>query len=230
MFARSRPFAFASYGSRRSRWRLPRWLVLLLAGTAAGAAAVVVIQERYLPPRLSASESVALRSAFERAEVDRLRLSDGLGQTTRRLETALAERKAAADELAASRATATRLHDDLAAVVATLPPDPRVAPVAVRAGRFTAKGGLLNYDLVLTREGATGRPIAGTLQFLVEGESERGAPVTVAAKAIMLSMGRHEVLRGSLPLPVGFRPRQTTIQVLDRLGGAPLGMRVLPIK
>jgi hypothetical protein len=34
-------------------------------------------------------------------------------------------------------------------------------------------------------------------------------------------------LRGSLPLPDAFVPRQTTIQVLDRVGGKVLGMRVM---
>jgi len=34
-------------------------------------------------------------------------------------------------------------------------------------------------------------------------------------------------VRGSLPLPQGFRPQQTTIQVLDRVGGKLLGMRVI---
>lgn len=230
MFGRSKPVVFSSYGRRRSRWRLPRWLWLLLAGIGAGAAAVVGVQERYLPQRLSASASAELRGAFERADAERLRLGNELRETTRRLEAALSERKAVADDLSASRATATRLHDDLASVVTSLPPDPRSAAVAVRAGRFTAKGGLLNYDLVLTREGATGKPLAGALQFVVAGESERGTQVTVTPKAIPLSVGSHEVMRGSLPLPAGFRPQQTTIQVLDRIGGALLGMRVLPIK
>jgi hypothetical protein len=35
------------------------------------------------------------------------------------------------------------------------------------------------------------------------------------------------VVRGSLALPEGFRPRQVSIQLLDREGGKLLGMRVL---
>jgi hypothetical protein len=89
---------------------------------------------------------------------------------------------------------------------------------------------VLNYDLVFTREGATGKPIPGVLQLLVNGESERGTPATASLKAVGLTMGRHEVLRGSLQLPSGFRPRQTVVQVLDRVGGALLGMRVLTIR
>jgi hypothetical protein len=46
-------------------------------------------------------------------------------------------------------------------------------------------------------------------------------------KPVDLSIGAHEVVRGSQPLPDGFRPRQVTIQVLERAGGRALGMRVM---
>lgn len=230
MFGRSKPVFFGSYARRRSRWHPPRWLVLLLAGTVAGAGAVVVVQERYLPPRLSPGASAQLRGAFEQADGERLRLRDELSQTRRRLESALSEKKAVADELAAGRATTARLQDDLAAVVRSLPADPRGGTVAVRAGRFTAKGGLLSYDVVLTRQHAGGKPMPGSLQLLVAGESERGSQATVTAQPIPLSVGSHEVVRGSLPLPQGFKPRQTTIQVLDKVAGKPLGMRVLQVQ
>ena len=39
--------------------------------------------------------------------------------------------------------------------------------------------------------------------------------------------GAQQVLRGKVALPEGLKPRQVTVQVLDRAGGRPLGMRVL---
>ena len=230
MFGRSRPVVFSSYGRRRSRWRLPRWLCLLLIGIGAGAAAVVGVQERYLPPRLSASESAEVRGAFEQADAERARLRDELGEARRRIEAASSVHKSVADELATSRTAAARLRDDLASVVASLPPDPRDGAVAVRAGRFTAKDGMLRYELVLTRETASGKPFPGTLQLLVAGESGRGTQAMFAPKPIPLSVGSQEVVRGSLALPAGFKPLQTTIQVLDQSASKSLGMRVLPIK
>ncbi len=230
MLGRSRPVPFNPYGRRRSRWRLPRWLVLLLLGMAAGAAAVILVQERYLPPRLSADASNKLSVAFEQAEAERLRLKTELAGTAQRLESALAEKKELTDDLAASRATTTQLRDDVSSVVAALPPDPRGGGVEVRAGRFSVKAGSLAYDVVLSRERGAGKPVAGVMQLVLLGESARGADTSVTLKPVALSIGSHQVVRGSLPLPDGLRPRQATIQVLDRAGGRLLGMRVILVK
>jgi hypothetical protein len=142
----------------------------------------------------------------------------------------LAEGKAVAEQLAASRAAVERLRDDLAVTAALLPPDPRGGTVAVRAGRFTANDGWLRYDVALTREGPVARPLSGIVKLRVSGDSARGGPATLEPKPIPLSVGSLEVVRGSLPLPEGFTPRQTTVQVLDRATGQPLGMRVLRVQ
>ena len=227
----SRPIVFNPYGRRRARWRPPRWLVLLVVGIALGAAGVVVVQERYLPPRLSADASAALRADYERADVERVQLKQELGETSRRMQGALADGKGVTDDLAASRASVKRLQDELAAVVAALPPDPRGGSVEVRAGRFTTQGGQLGYDIVLTRaRAAAGKPLAAVLQIVVAGASARGPEASVAAKPVPVAIGSHEIVRGSVPLPEGFRPRDATIQVLDRPGGKALGMRVMLVK
>ncbi len=227
MLGRSRPVIFDPYGRRR-RTGPPRWLVLLLAGIALGAGAVVLVQERYLPPRLSADASVQLRGAFEHADAERTRLQRELDQTGQRLATALAERRRATDELAASRAGVAQLRDDLVAAVDALPPDPRGGAVQVRAARFTAtRDGALAYEIVLTRERAAGKPLAGVMQLVVAGDPARGPGSAIALAPIPVSIGSREVVRGSAPLPAGFRPRQSTVQVLDRSGGKALGMRVI---
>ena len=66
MLGRSRPVEFNPYGRRRSRRRFPRWLLLLLVGVAVGAGGVVLVQERYLPPRLSAEASTRLAGSLSR--------------------------------------------------------------------------------------------------------------------------------------------------------------------
>ncbi len=204
--------------------------MLLLIGIVFGAAAVIIVQERYLPPRMSAGESAQLRSAYEQASGERQQLQDELSQTRQKLEAELAKNKVMAADLAASRTDTESLRNDVATVIESLPPDPRGGEVEVRAAQFVAKNGLLGYDIVLTRDGAGGKPISGVLQFIVSGDATRGGADTVTLQPISLSIGRHEVLRGAVPLPDGFRPRQTRVQVLDGEGGKALGMRVLLVR
>lgn len=229
MFGQSRPVVIDRYGSRRTR-RVPRWLVLLLFGIAAGAGGVVWVQENYLPPRLSAAETAQLRQDYAQADGERNQLKKDLAEATKRLDAALAEGKTGADDLSASRQTVERLRETLAFVAEALPPDPRGGAVEVRAGRFVAAPGKLDYDVLLYRERAGGKPLAGVVQFVLSGESSRGGPTTVAIKPLPVSVGQHEGLTGSVALPDGFRPRQATINVLDRPDGRSLGMRVMYVK
>ena len=230
MFGRTPRPVVIDYGRQRSRWRLPRWLVLLTLGIALGVGGLLWVQERYLPPRLSQAESVQLRSAFEQADSERQRLQAQLNDTAQRLQTALADKQRQDAELATPRAVAQQLRDELGAVIASLPPDPRGGTVAVRSGRFAAQGGALAYDLVLTRERDAARPMATTLQLSLMGVNARGAEISIDLKPVNLSIAGHEVVRGKQALPEGFRPRQATVQVLERASGKPLGMRVLLVQ
>lgn len=229
MFGSNKPVVLESYGRRRSRWRPPRWAVLLASGVAIGVLGVLVAQEKYLPPRLSASDSAKLRSDYATADSDRTRLRASLDDTTRKLNTALADKKALSETLATSNTTIGRLREDVAAAVAGLPADPRGGSIEVRAAKFAARGNTLSYDVVLTRERAS-RPMPAALQLIVSGDSGKGSETTVALQPVSLTIGSHEIVRGSQALPDGFRPRQTTVQVLDRVGGKSLGMRVMLVK
>jgi hypothetical protein len=230
MLGQFKPIAFEPYGKRRSRRLLPRWLVLLLIGAAIGAGVVVIVQERYLPPRLSADASAALKRSFAQADAERLRLKGELGDTAKRLETALADKESLVGELNNSREANDRLREDVASLVASLPSDPRAGAIEVRAARFTVRGNALAYDVVLSRERAEGKPFVGVMQLTVAGESGSGAENSVTLKPVAISVGKYESLRGALPLPEGFKPRQTTINVLDRVDGKRMGMRVMHVK
>jgi len=229
MFGRSRPVTFDPYARRRSR-RVPRWLVLLVSGIAIGAAAIVVAEERWLPPRLSAEASARLQSSYERADAERTRLAAELEATSKRLEAAVAQREAAVKELAAARAANAELRADVDALVDALPPDPRGGTVAVRAARFSQQGTGLVYDVVLSRERAGAKPLGGVMQLIVDGAPARGPERRLALEPVPISVGRYDSVRGTAPLPEGFRPRQTTVQVLDRIGGKLLGMRIMSLK
>ena len=230
MFGSSKPVVLR-YGSRRQRgWRPPGWLLLLLFGIAVGAGGLWLLQEEYLPPRLSAEASSELRSAYEQADVERKSLKTQLASTTQQLDAAKATTQRQSEELAAPRAAAQKLRDDMGALIAALPADPRGGAVEVRTARFVPQGNALAYDVVLTRERDTAKPLAGVMQLSVLGLTARGVETTVASKPVDVSVGAHALVRGSLPLPDGVRARQVTVQVLDAPGGKTLGMRIMLVK
>jgi len=228
MLGSSKPIPFEPYGRRRSRRGMPRWLLLMLLGIGLGAGAVLFVQERYLPPRLSAEASAQLRDSFERADAERHRLRVELTATSDRLRGTLDENKRLASEAGARGETVQRLRQDIASLIASLPPDPRNAPVAVRAARFEVQGDTLAYSIVLSRAHAGGNPFGGVMQLVVAGASGR-ADDKVAPAPVPISVGLYDTVRGSLPLPQGFRPRRTTIHVLDKVGGKLVGMRVMNV-
>jgi hypothetical protein len=230
MLGRSKPVVI-SYSRRRTGPRVPRWLVLLALGVAAGAGGLWLLQERYLPPRLSADASRELRAAFDQADAERNSLRAQLAATTQQLQAAQTTAQRQSQELAAPRAEAQKLREDMAALIEALPADPRGGAVEVRAARFTPQGNALAYDVILTRDGKdAAKPLAGVMQFSVLGLNARGAETTVALKPVDVSIGGHALLRGSLPLPEGVRPRQVTLSVLDGVGGKALGMRVMLVR
>jgi hypothetical protein len=230
MFGRPKPVVI-SYGRRRTGPRVPRWLVLLAFGIAVGAGGLWLAQEKWLPPRLSADASRELRTNFDQADAERKSLAAQLAATTRELQAAQTTMQRQAQELAAPRAEAQKLRDDMAAIIAALPADPRGGTVEIRAGRFAAQGSALAYDLVLTRDAKVATtPLSAALQLNVLGLTPRGAETTIALKPVDISVGGHALVRGTLPLPDGVRPRQVTVQVLDAPGGKSLGMRIMLVK
>jgi hypothetical protein len=228
MLGSSKPIPFEPYGRRRSRRGIPRWLLLMLLGIGLGAGGVLFVQGRYLPPRLSAEASAKLRESFVRADAERQRLQAELTATSDRLRGTLDENKRLASEVDTRGETVQRLRQDIASLVASLPPDPRNAPVAVRAARFEVQGNTLAYNVVLSRERAGGSPFGGVMQLVVAGASGR-AHDTVTLAPVPVSVGLYETVRGSLPLPDGFKPRQSTIRVLDKVGGKLMGLRVMNV-
>jgi len=208
---------------------MPRWLILLLFGVALGIGGVIFIQERYLPPRISVEAGERLRGELGSSEAARLGQSKELAETAQRLDASLTEHKKLAGELADSRAAVGRLQEDLKAIVASLPPDPRGGEVEIRAGRFVATGGALDYTVVLShgRAGPAAMPIS--MQYVVSGDTARGGSTTFTAPVQPADVGSTSIQRGTIALPDGMKPREVAIHVLDRSGGRSLGMRVLEV-
>lgn len=229
MFGQSKPIVIDRYAARR-RALIPRWLWLVLLGAALGAGAVIYVQEKHLPPRLSTGESGRLQSALSTAEAERARLGTELTETQRQLVAAQAEQQRATAELAGIERERAGLRNSIDALLTALPPDPRGSAVEVRSGRFKVEGAQLAFDIVLSRARSDAAPFTGVLQFTVAGTTERGSAATVDLEPVAVSVGRFETASGAVPMPAGFAPRESTVRVLDRAGGTVMGMRVFFVK
>jgi hypothetical protein len=230
LFASPRPVSFDPYGRRRKHGGVPRWAWLLLAGIAAGAGGVLFVEQRVLPPRLSAAESQHLRSAYESADAERARLQRELDTATQRLQSALAAQQQAGDALRESRQTVADLRADVGSLLAALPPDPRGGAVQVRAARLSRERGQLHYEVLLSRERAGAKPWNGVMQLVVSGHARKGGDTSVKLQPVAVSMSGFESLRGGLPLPEGFDAKQVAIHLLDRPDGKLQGMRVILVE
>ena len=100
--------------------------------------AINLVSYAWAAPRLSASDSAQLRSAYQQADAERLQLKKQLADTTGQLRTAIDEKAAMAKERDASRAATDKLRSDLSSAVAALPPDPRGGSVEVTLGTASA--------------------------------------------------------------------------------------------
>lgn len=227
MLGQFKPVVLEPAGTRRARRGPPRWLLVLLTGIAVGAGGVLLVQSRYQAPRMSPEESTEMRAGFEQAERERKRLEAELGTATQRLQAALAEKKTLADEAAKSRLAADGLREDVAALLAALPPDTRGGPIEVRAGRFTVESGKLAYNIVLSRRKPEGAGFNGVVQLIVSGATGGTGNTTFISNPLPFSVDRHQTLRGTVPMPDGFKPKQATIKVLDRIDGKQQGTRVM---
>jgi hypothetical protein len=230
MFGRNRPVVFDRDAYGRKQQPLPRWLLPLILGSAAGAGGLFAAQEKLLPPRLSFTASTQLKAAFEQAESERKRLAGELDAANRELTTVRATQAKLAGDLADTQQRAEGLRGQVGYLIGMLPPDPRAGAVEVRAARFARDAKGLAYDVVLTRNSGRGQPLAGVMTFAVAGNTARGSETTITLDPLPVSVGEFQSLSGVLPLPEGFAPRQSTINVRDRPDGRLLGMRVMLVR
>ncbi|GAA5231635.1 hypothetical protein FOZ76_12105 [Verticiella sediminum] len=225
MFGRKpAPFKPYAFGAKPKR-KFPRWPILLVIGIVLGGAAVLLVQEEYLPPRLSPQESARLTETNSQLNLALQQTRNELEQAREALARQQAESVALAEELETARAELQPLQDDLALLKDVLPPDPRGGALQIRAGRFLNEGSGLDYHIVLTRQ-QVGKPFKGAVQFVVEGRYPSGRPGNVTLGPIPLEMGDYRNVHGSAPLPDGMQARQITVRVLD--GGERMqAMRVI---
>ena len=232
LFRRKGPVVFEprGYTGSRSRWRVPRWLVILLAGVALGAGGLWLVQERYGPKRLSPQEARELQERVVQLDGERGKLQADLDASTTQLQGTRAENRTLAAELAAVRQTAERQQKDLALFDHVLPPDPRGGPIGVRAARFDPDPSQLLYHVLLTSERPGSKPFKGVMDFVVLGARATGREESITLTAVPVGFDAYQHVQGRSALPAGFVPRQITVRVLDAPGGRVLAMRVYNVR
>jgi hypothetical protein len=232
MLRRSRPVSFkpVPYQRARSPFRVPGWLITLLIGAALGVGGVLYVQQRYLPPTLSAEESQRLIAELADANQQRQRLAADLEQTVGQLQAARSELATAGSELTSARERVARLQQDASQFFEALAPDPRGGPIGIRSARFEAADSRLSYNILFTDDRSPQQAFRGVMQLVVAGRRGSGGEDTVTIDPVPLSVDAHQHLQGSAVLPTGFVPTQATIRVLDREGGPQLSMRVYNVR
>lgn len=244
LFRRSGPVVFDrhAYGRKRSAFPIPRWLIILLIGVAAGAGGLLYWQENYGPPRLTVEESQRLLSEKEKEsrrlkterdsiEGERGSLQSRLDETSRQLETTRAENAKLSTDLGAARERIDKLQADVSLFEQAMPPDPRGGAVAVRSVRLTRESGGLGYHVLLTREREGARAFKGVMELIVAGARAGGRNDTISVKPVVpVGFESYQHLHGTAALPADFTPNQATIRVLDAPGGKQVGMRVFNVK
>ncbi len=231
MFGRSKPTVFkpVPYQRQRPPRRVPRWLLLLLLGVAAGAGGLWYAQENYLPPRLSLTETLKLRSDLQSASDERDKLRDELKQATEKLSQSESRSKKAQGELAIAQQTAEKLQKNLSQLLTSLPPDPRGGPIGIRAASFSPGPSQLIYNIIFTRANKASESFRGVAQLVVTGRRGSGRDETLTLNPVPMSLDAFEQLSGTLALPDGFVPKEVMIRVLKGPGGEMMAMRVYKV-
>ncbi|OZI26798.1 hypothetical protein CAL26_05640 [Bordetella genomosp. 9] len=218
MFGRSQRAVFKPsvyQPGKRSR-RMPRWLVLLLAGVVLGAGGVLFLQTNYGPQRLTVEQSEQLHGELSAANVDRQRLQGLVEELTQQRDAARATHDKLTADLSQARQQIQGLNKDLTLFQDAVPPDPRGGPIGIRSATLSRQPGQLNYQVLVMRDkDNSGVPFKGTLVFAIEGRYPNGRSGTVTPDALPVDLDRFDNLSGTLQLPDGFIARGVTIKVLD---------------
>jgi len=201
------------YGYRPRRRRIPRWLVLMLAGMALGAGGLLFLQKSYGPVRLTAEQSEQLHLDLNSANIDKQRLQSQLNQQSYELDEARTRLTQQSAELAQARQQLDQLQRDVNVLADAIPPDPRGTSPGIRAVRFQSRPGRLSYRILVMQDANTSQPFAGTMEFAVTGRLGNGRSVTIDLPAIDVALTRYAQFDGVLTLPETMTAREITIRV-----------------
>lgn len=216
MFGSNKRHVFkpTAYGTTRRQRRIPRWLVLMLAGVVLGAGGLLFLQKSYGPVRLTVEQSEQLHYDLNSVNMDRQRLQSDLNRQGRELTDLRARLNDQSAGLEQAKAQVETLAKDVELFATAMPADPRGTSPGIRAASFDAEADTLNYAiLIMQDEGKTDR-FTGKVKLVVAGRHANRRSGNIDLPEFDISLERYTHARGALPLPEGFTPRQVTIQIM----------------
>jgi len=211
--SKRRVFRPTPYGYRPRRRRIPRWLVLMLAGMALGAGGLLFLQKSYGPVRLTAEQSEQLHLDLNSANIDKQRLQSQLNQQSHELDEARTRLAQQSAELAQTQQQLDQLQRDVNVLANAIPPDPRGTSPGIRAVRFQSSPGRLIYRILVMQDADTSQPFAGTMEFAVAGRLSNGRNATIDMPVSNISLARYVQLEGAVDLPDNMTAREVTIRI-----------------
>lgn len=211
-------FRPSSYGYKRRRKGIPRWLILLITGIIIGAGGVVFLQRSYGPKKLTVEQSEQLRMDLSSSTLENQRLIAENKKHLEQVENSKQELAAMHDKVAQLEKSNDEIKSGISSLIQAIPPDPRGSNPGIRSADMILQNDGLHYKVLLIQDiaddGTSIENLNGTVKLIGIGTYSNGNTGYVDIASDKLDMGLYTVINGVSELPKGFRIRQVTIQIM----------------
>lgn len=209
-------FRPTSYGYKRSRRGIPRWLILLITGIIIGAGGVVFLQRSYGPKRLTVEQSEQLRIDLNSSTLENQRLIAENKKNTEEITNSQRNISDLENKIATLEKNNEEIKSGVNSLINAIPPDPRGGNPGIRGADMVLQEDGLNYRVLLIQKENPEQALenfTGTVKLIAIGTYSNGNTGYVDIATNELDMGLYTVVSGLTELPKGFRINQVTIQI-----------------
>lgn len=217
--SRKPSFRPSSYGYKRRRRGIPRWLLLLITGVIIGAGGVIFLQRSYGPQLLTAEQSEQLRMELNSATIENQRLQSDHKKQTETISKSEGQITNLNKQIEQLREDNNNIKAGVSSLIKAIPADPRGGNPGIRSADMVLKDDGLNYKVLLIqntpKDESAIENIKGKVKLIAIGSYSNGNTGYVDIGTEDINMSLYTVVQGVADLPKGFRIRQVTIQVTN---------------
>lgn len=226
-------FRPSSYGYKRHRRGIPRWLLLLVTGVIIGAGGVIFLQRSYGPQLLTAEQSEQLRLELNSATLENQRLQAEHKKQLEQIEQSNKDVDSLKQEIAQLESNNASIKSGVDSLIAAIPPDPRGGNPGIRSADMVLQEDGLHYNVLLIqadpKEGEQLQNFTGTVKLVAIGRYNNGNTGYVDIATEELNMNLYTVLQGQADLPKGFHIGQVTIQITNESSDKVISTRTIRV-